>query len=182
MDLDLDQLELGGAASWDAPASDERVRKYVMYLAASAAGAGRSQIGADVLQGTHTLAVPPETPGSSFTHLVVYTKSALFEQTTPVALELSDSHAQVVQLEMPDFDLDADELGGTLAWLEGGDKELVTQYLVYMAVATDGPLQVASSDLVGLIEPGTESHEVLPETALASYPVWSRSGPEPPLV
>merc|ERR1740129_1296099 len=75
--------------------------------------------------------VPVETPLSSFTHLVVYTKSSLVEQTTPVALELVDTFAMVANISFSDFDLDLGDLGGTLTWSAPEDINQVTHYAVY---------------------------------------------------
>ncbi|CAJ1450024.1 unnamed protein product [Effrenium voratum] len=122
-DLDLDQLELGGYATWTG--STIGVVGYRMYLATDASGAGRTQVGSEVPVGGNVQMVPAETALGDFTHLVVYTRSALAEQSTPVAplgsdrwLPLVDNVAQVTDIIFPDFDLDQGDLGGLLEWTE----------------------------------------------------------------
>ena len=46
--------------------------------------------------------------------MVVYAESTAAEQMTPAALELTDASASVSAVTLPDLDLDATELGGTV--------------------------------------------------------------------
>ncbi len=48
--------------------------------------------------------VPPETAASDFTHVVVFTRSTLVEQTTPNAGALLDTTASVSGLQFSDLD------------------------------------------------------------------------------
>merc|ERR1712232_610967 len=81
-DVDLDQAEVGGNTFWTAPTTGgaEQVTNYVVYLAADAAGHGRSQIGI-VPDGDTDLVVPSNVPVGNFSYIVVYAQSALMEQT-----------------------------------------------------------------------------------------------------
>merc|ERR1740129_420857 len=102
-----------------------------MYIADDALGSLRSQIGDDVTVGTNFAEMPAETQFA--THLVVYTKSSLAEQTTPVALNPVDSVANVSNVQFPDYDLDFNDLGGQISWAPPTDSSQVTHYLIYFA-------------------------------------------------
>ena len=45
---------------------------------------------------------------------VVFAKSTLYEQTTPVAVAISDAQTSAANLVFSDFDLDGGELGGVV--------------------------------------------------------------------
>eukprot|EP00439_Symbiodinium_sp_Y106_P020057 s5903_g2.t1 len=130
-DKDLDALELGGTTYWLQPAYDARVRFYNVYLSADPAGGGRSQLGT-VEAAESSFALTPDTSSQDFVFLAVYTESELVEQTTPVALNFLDRESLVQNVTFPDFDLDYDDLGGTLAWQKPADATQVTHYIVYM--------------------------------------------------
>ncbi|CAL1130754.1 unnamed protein product [Cladocopium goreaui] len=66
-----------------------------MYLAWSASGEGRSQMGAIVPVGINRVDVWVDTPLENWTHVLVYVRSPLFEQTTPVAQAISDTYLTV---------------------------------------------------------------------------------------
>jgi hypothetical protein len=133
-DHDLDEGEICGNLSWVLPSSLERVLGYRFYLAGDAAGlVNRSQIEQEVSAYTDLTLVSTETPLSTHTHLVVYTRSVLLEQTTPVAFEISDTVFTVVNVSFPDFDLDLFDLGGTVSWDLASDDTQVTHYNVYFA-------------------------------------------------
>ncbi|CAE6912023.1 unnamed protein product [Symbiodinium natans] len=137
VDYDLDNGEIGGNVSWTPPNSTDYVEVYKAYLAADDVGTGKSQIGDDL-----PIDVSEETPLSDFTHVTVYTKSALGEQTTPVSAALSDTSFFVVQeiddiwvllLEsFVDLDLDLADVGGVLAWAEALDDAQVAYYNIYL--------------------------------------------------
>ena len=55
--------------------------------------------------GTNQLAMVANTSLGSYTHVVVYTKSSLAEQTTPAALNFSDTSATVTDVVFVDQDL-----------------------------------------------------------------------------
>ena len=65
--------------------------------------------------GTDNITVLPDTAIMDFTHFVVYTKTSLVEQTTPVAHLLYDAFASVSDITFADKDLDSSDLGGSLA-------------------------------------------------------------------
>ncbi|CAE7246055.1 unnamed protein product, partial [Symbiodinium microadriaticum] len=141
-DKDLDALELGGTTYWLQPAYDARVRSYNVYLSADPAGGGRSHLGT-VEAAESSFALTPDTSSQDFAFLAVYTESELVEQTTPVALNFLDREALVQNVTFPDFDLDYDDLGGTLAWQKPADATQVTHYIVYMV---DVPEEAESAD------------------------------------
>lgn len=67
---------------------ERQVVDYLVYLATDAAGASKTLAASVVPSGTNTAWVPAETPLAAFSHLVVFARSALFEQTTPGAVAL----------------------------------------------------------------------------------------------
>ena len=75
---------------------------------------------------------------ASYTHVVVYTRSSLVEQTTPVAVEISNTDSTVTAVGLVDQDLEPNELGGTVTWSEPGDTTHVDQYAVYLSESTAG--------------------------------------------
>ena len=89
---------------------------YSVYLARSATGAGKGSILRDVAVGANEAFMPDDTALTWYTHVVVYTKSLLAEQSTPTALPLSDEVASVGNLKFTDYDLDTSEVGGTITW------------------------------------------------------------------
>ncbi|CAK9114836.1 unnamed protein product [Durusdinium trenchii] len=106
-------------------------------------------VGYDVLRNTSTQFLPAETPVSTHQYLLIYTRSVLAEQTTPVGLPLSDAFAAVSNVTMPDFDLDFNDLGGLLSWSPASDEDLVEDYLVYFgapAVLINGHWMCASME------------------------------------
>ena len=86
VDKDLDANELGCLVSWTPPDDEKRVDTYSMYLSTGTTGLGRSQIGGETPVGANQAAFPPETYINN--HIIIYTKSTLVEQTTPVSLAL----------------------------------------------------------------------------------------------
>ncbi|CAE7248526.1 unnamed protein product, partial [Symbiodinium sp. KB8] len=146
VDLDLDTDELGGRLLWQEPSSTERVEFYVVYLALDSVGTGGEvPVGAQrtTLPTGHwadkvnitALDILYDTPRQNFSHLVVYTRSSLAEQTTPVAAALSDTFATVSNVTFADYDLDATDIGGPLTWDPPGDVSEVVTYIVYLARA-----------------------------------------------
>ncbi len=87
-DLDLDANDVGGDMSWTPPVSDAGITAYETYLATDAAGSGGVLTGSVV--GTNVYAVSIDTDSTGRSHIVVFTKSALAEPTTPAALVLTD--------------------------------------------------------------------------------------------
>lgn len=132
-DRDLDPLEIGGNVSWSAPLLDDRVELYRVYVANTATGVGRYQVGPDVVKPQLEMAIVPETPLPPQPYIVVYTQSALMEQTTPVWLAITDNFASVANITFPDFDLDAGDLGGEVSWDAPQDDRLVSSYNIYVA-------------------------------------------------
>ncbi|CAK9114767.1 unnamed protein product [Durusdinium trenchii] len=173
VDLDLDASELGGEVTWSPPTSGlEQVNGYGVYLS-DAAYVARSQIGI-VPKGTHVKAVPDSTARQSFTHVLVYSRSDAFQQSTPAATAISDALAQVTSLEFTDFDLDETEVGGTLMWQAPEDTTYVAYYNAYKAYFcndtndTNGePIYVAGT-FSFLMEASPEQVSSAARSALAS--------------
>lgn len=130
---DLDLEDLGGYVSWIEPTADlDRVMAYSVYLSLDAVGTGRSKIEQDVLVGSTQLLVPAETPRQTFTYFVVYTRSTLVEQSTPVSHVLFDTSALPRNLDFLDIDVDRNEMGGNLTWEAPSDPTHVVEYVIYL--------------------------------------------------
>ncbi|CAJ1362835.1 unnamed protein product, partial [Effrenium voratum] len=70
----------------------------------------------------------------SQTYLLVYTKSALFEQSTASELQVEDSDISAKNVSFVDVDLDDTEVGGVIRWTEPEDPDaLAAGYVVYLA-------------------------------------------------
>ncbi|CAE7297577.1 PIF1, partial [Symbiodinium necroappetens] len=136
-DMDLDGGDFGGQVSWLPPAEVVLVAHYSVYLAANASGDLRSQIGQDIPKGTNYVDLLPEQPQGPHSHIVVYTKSTLVEQTTPSFLELNDTASSVSGIVFVDRDLDEEELGGDITWVKPIDFSQVTLYSVYLSATFD---------------------------------------------
>eukprot|EP00931_Biecheleriopsis_adriatica_P047846 TRINITY_DN27614_c0_g1_i1.p1 TRINITY_DN27614_c0_g1~~TRINITY_DN27614_c0_g1_i1.p1 ORF type:complete len:2694 (+),score=299.82 TRINITY_DN27614_c0_g1_i1:41-8083(+) len=117
-DLDLDQYNVGGNVSWQEPYDNSLVTHYIVYLAETSAGDVRSQVDADLVVGTEDVFVPADSYAENKTHVVVYTRSTLVEQSTPVPVFISDTIASVSGLSFVDQDLDRLELTGEIHWIE----------------------------------------------------------------
>eukprot|EP00928_Gymnodinium_smaydae_P001477 TRINITY_DN10542_c2_g1_i1.p1 TRINITY_DN10542_c2_g1~~TRINITY_DN10542_c2_g1_i1.p1 ORF type:complete len:3412 (-),score=718.22 TRINITY_DN10542_c2_g1_i1:80-9991(-) len=178
IDKDLDEGDIGGSTiTWDPPLSnEERVMTYRVYLAGSALGAGRSLVGSDVLRGKHDQYLTLDTPllleAANFTpvmrtHIVVYTRSILAEQSKPTALAISDTISIVGNVEFPDDDLDELEVAGFVTWASPADTRFVTYYRAFMALDEAGN----GRSVLGTVPVGTTVVAV-PE----NLPVFS-SGP-----
>ena len=118
IDRDLDTGEIGDTLTWAAPLDVSLVTYYSVYFAYSDSGLRRSQLSDDVVVGTNELFIPGDTDLRNFTHFVVYTKSSLVEQTTPVALSIhyNDTSRLVSNIAFTDADLDEHDIGGDLVW------------------------------------------------------------------
>ncbi|CAJ1372391.1 unnamed protein product [Effrenium voratum] len=137
-DEDLDAEDLGGRIYWDSPAEFSQVTGYNIYISQDAFGGGRSLIAEQTLNESRQAVLAADYTLANFRHLVLYSRSSLAEQTTPVAFELSDSESVVVGLNFTDKDLDGSELGGTITWQEAGDSQLVVAYDLYLSESASG--------------------------------------------
>ena len=181
-DKDLDLMELGGSLTWSPPADVAHVVAYNAYLATSAAGADKSQLGGSLALGTNVVAIPANVATSAsedtWTHLVVYSKSSmdlLAEQTTPVALAISDSGASAQSPSFTDEDLDAGQLGGTVTWQAPTDTSHLAHYRAYLATSAAG---ADKSQIASAVAVGTNAVAVDENTAKGSYThivVYSKS-------
>ncbi|CAE7861988.1 unnamed protein product, partial [Symbiodinium necroappetens] len=165
IDEDLDESEIGGNLTWYPPADTSEVSDYLVYLAEDQAGRNRSLVGV-VEVGTHDFAIPPDTPLLSFTHLTIFARSELVEQTTPMALPIVDSVSSVSNVSFTDLDLDVGDLGGTLEWsLPSSDIELVESYYVYLAASDAG----YGRKLASVVDPSAAFQEILVNTKVEAF-------------
>ncbi|CAE7214126.1 unnamed protein product [Symbiodinium sp. CCMP2592] len=85
--------------------------------------------------GTNVVTIPEGTSGRPFyTHFLVYTKSVLVEQSTPVFLTLEEASLRFVvpSLSFLDLDLDEEELGGQLVWQRPPVLGEIATYEIYL--------------------------------------------------
>ncbi|CAE7214188.1 unnamed protein product [Symbiodinium sp. CCMP2592] len=100
VDRDLDPGEIGGPSTYNPPDYIFRTEYYVLYLAAGPNGEDRSQMGQEVPVGIERADVFVDTPTENWTHLLLYVRSPLFEQTTPQLCE-SRANRVIYWTELP---------------------------------------------------------------------------------
>lgn len=164
-DYDLDNREIGGPVTWNQPSDVSGVVNYVTYVATSNAGTTRSQLGI-VVVGTNVFNIPLESSLGSWTKILVYTRSSLFEQTTPAFRSIADSTAVFTSLGFSDLDLDGGELGGYATWSVSGSMSLVAHYAVYLAESSTALNRRQQGDLVPV---GTNNLLIPPDTPKQFY-------------
>ena len=134
--------------------------------ATSSAGAGAVAIGSPISVGTNRINLVENTALGSFTHLVVYTKSSLVEQSTPGPVAIADVDSSVSSVAFPDKDLDGGQLGGVVTWSAPAATAQVVGYNVYFSQDDAG----ASKSLIGgSVLVGTNAASVSANTALAAH-------------
>jgi len=91
IDKDLDAWDLGGNVNWTAPVTDvDLVTHYLAYIAEPSVLFTKSRISLDVPVGTNFAQMLPEQPHSTYTRILVFTKSSLVEQSSPVIIPIVD--------------------------------------------------------------------------------------------
>ena len=90
VDNDLDALEISGRVSWTPPTDVSQVTGYRVYLCEGALCGSRAQLGSHVAMGTNQVTFSSLSLSATQTHIGVYTRSSLAEQSTPVTLVLQD--------------------------------------------------------------------------------------------
>ncbi|CAE7717893.1 PIF1 [Symbiodinium sp. CCMP2456] len=144
-DRDLDAEEIGGTISWTEPADPALVAHYVVYIAEDQFGGNRSQVGSEVPWNSFDISLLPEQPirepdvavRSEYSQVLVYTKSTLAEQSTPISFAIVDVNASVSGGAFQEQDLDEAELGGPITWKAPADLTHVTHYDVYFVEFPD---------------------------------------------
>ncbi|CAE7909523.1 unnamed protein product [Symbiodinium microadriaticum] len=155
-DEDLDEGELGGKIAFDVASGDtSQVVIFAAYGADSEDGRGYRLALGTVQLGTWSLDVSPELSVQNFSHLLLYARSSLFEQTTPAIIELTDVNASVSGTSFTDLDLDSEELGGLVSWILPYNMAQVVYYNVYLADGLgtnrsqiNGPLPATADSIV----------------------------------
>ncbi|CAE7663589.1 PIF1 [Symbiodinium sp. CCMP2592] len=136
-DLDLDGYQLGGSVSWSLPENLNEVAHYNVYLS-DGLGINRSQINGALAFTATSVEIAADTGKRDYSRLVVYTASALVEQTTPDSTDLVDTESRIEDLTFLDEDLDLEEVGGNASWNPANDSRYVLGYQVYLANLSDG--------------------------------------------
>ncbi|CAE7228438.1 unnamed protein product [Symbiodinium natans] len=133
-DYDLDSLDIGGGVrvNWTAPDPLEGTKFYSIQLEWDRTFQYRSVV-AEVPVGEVHYEVPVDTYLGTYPYMYVFTKSTLFEQSTPVGLKVSDTAPQITNIQFSDQDLDVDEIGGNLTWTQPANWSVVTHYYIYFA-------------------------------------------------
>eukprot|EP00913_Durusdinium_trenchii_P011756 g11042.t1 len=162
-DQDLDGEELGGTVEWQQSGDYHLVVAYDLYLARSASGVSRSRLNESLASDVFRLDLAPELPLDMATHVVIYTRSSLVEQTTPVAINISDADWNVQWVSFYDMDLDGGQLGGGISWAAPAELTLVTHYVAYLAANASGDLR---SQIGSHVPVGTNYVDLPPETPM----------------
>lgn len=171
-DFDLDENEVEGTVKWSSPGDDDKITSYQVYFSEDPVGGNRTQVGSDLpygYAGTNQVDVPVDTALKDFTHLAIYTRSALAEQSTPFSLLVSDANQGALNVSFVDLDLDENDLGGDMSWLEPAEHTEVTHYAAYLASDNAG----TNKQLLGLqplgFQVGTTEFEVPADTKKESF-------------
>ena len=161
-DLNLD--DLAGTISWTPPEASH-VKDYWVYLAKNDVGLQRLDRGV-VLEGTNEFELGTRSR-LTYTHFLVYTRSTLVQQTTPVALSFEDASARFVasELSFTDLDLDEAELGGLLTWTAPQTVGLIMKYKIYLAEDDSGTNRQLLTD----VDVPTTNWSIPVDTPLASF-------------
>ena len=160
-DLDLDANHAGGDVPWTPPENEAGIETYETYLATDAAGSGGALTGR-MAAGSGVYAVPPDTDSMGTSHIVVYTKSTLAEQTMPAALALMGVSKSVSDVSFSDLVLDAKHVRGDVSWTSPENDAGVETYVTYLAADAAGSGAaltggMAAGTNVCAVSPGTDS-------------------------
>ena len=99
-------------------------------------------------------------------HVVVYTRSALVEQTSPVASNLADVTAWATSLGFQDQDLDVGQIAGTLSWQPAGDVSAVGSWAVFLVESAAGS---SRSQLGGALPADNVTKDLTADTAVSAF-------------
>jgi len=160
VDKDLDAGEMGGTIVWAEPEDSERLAAYTVYRSFGSDGVlGKSRLYNDVAKGAgNTVPVMPDMQIGVFWYIAVYSRSTLYEQTTPVVVEINDTVAKVNISSFIDRDLDENDLGGVVLWQPPADESEVVHYRFYLAEDVEGTVRTA----LGLETAVGTNQELLP--------------------
>lgn len=136
-DLDLDTGDLGGTVAWTEPSATDLVDLYQVDFATAVDGTGRSVL-ANTSLGTNITTIPADTAKGSFTHILVYIKSPLAEQTTPANVAINDAIIASASIAFVDRDLDSSQIGGAIIWSASIGIAPVQSFQVYAAQSSSG--------------------------------------------
>ncbi|CAJ1362246.1 unnamed protein product, partial [Effrenium voratum] len=173
---DLDLQDLQGAFRWTHAPHLWAVEDYHLFLAQGAAGENRSQVGTAIPASLAEGAVPNGTARSAWTHFCLYARSALAEQSTPVALSFEDAAAkfQVTNLSFTDEDLDGGEIANSLTWDTPEVLDTLVDFQIYLA----GSQVPGDSSKLGVADAISTDFWVSEGTPIANFSqieVFSRS-------
>ncbi|CAJ1408195.1 unnamed protein product [Effrenium voratum] len=100
----------------------------------------------------YDIITPVGSTEGNFSYFLVYTKSVLVEQSTPVALSLVEASElfRVLGLTFSDYDLDEEELGGTLTWSAPQVMGEIVSYQIYLGYLDDQNLTLHDSLLTSV--------------------------------
>ena len=134
VDNDLDALEISGRVAWSPPSEVSQVTGYRVYLCEGAACASRAQLGSHVAVGSNEMSFATVLVSQTQTHIAVYTRSVLAEQSTPVTIVLQDEQLSAANISFTDVDVDANQVAGNVTWDPATDSQ-VSGYVLYLGNA-----------------------------------------------
>eukprot|EP00435_Cladocopium_sp_Y103_P001705 s5007_g1.t1 len=167
-DQDADAEEIGGPITWQLPSSVAELIGFRAYLAKDATGTGRSQIGGQLEWNATMVDLPDNTVPADYTHVVVYTVSALVEQSTPVATTIEDAGLTVSEAGFLDYDLDQTDIGGPLSWnLTGNTSDIyaISHYAIYLGWVEEVVEIVTTATTTGNSSNASDEVEVVTATS-----------------
>jgi hypothetical protein len=191
-DADLDDETLGGSLTFLPPTALGQVTGFNVYMAMDAVGAGRSQIGV-VDSADDEFPVPAGERVGNFTHLLVYARSSLGEQSTPAAQAIfNDFEAVCGSIEGLNCGVAASagmgacspsagcsDCGLTQPRIQAVEEAVVKSSVSIIGTQSDFGTQMAQEHLMGCgVDYGVTYYSVRPaegeETAPGSEPIICR--------
>ncbi|CAJ1450045.1 unnamed protein product, partial [Effrenium voratum] len=142
VDNDADALEIAGSVTWTAPADISQVTGYRVYLCEGSLCSTRAQLGSHVATGTHQVSFSQVSVTHAQTHIAVYAKSVLAEQSTPETLVLVDVQISAGNISFLDVDIDAGQVAGNMTWDAPQDSQ-VSGYALYLGTGTNKTTKLA---------------------------------------
>ncbi|CAK9114781.1 unnamed protein product [Durusdinium trenchii] len=147
VDNDVDALEIAGSVTWTPPSDTSQVTGYRTYLCSGSLCSTRAQLGSHVAVGTNQVSFSTVTIAQSQTHIGVYAKSSLEEQSTPATIVLVDEQISAGNISFSDVDVDAGQVAGNITW-DQATLAQVSGYALYLGDAVSKFIKLA--DLSGV--------------------------------
>ncbi|CAJ1362239.1 unnamed protein product [Effrenium voratum] len=173
-DRDLDAEEVGGEITWDPPLDQRIVDKYRVFFQTDMAGTEKTQVDVDQPRGIEMVVFDQDTNITGMAYIGIFITAFGVEQQTPSTALIVETISSVGSVEFLDLDLDALQLGGTVAWTPPLDTTYNKDYVIYFAQSATGDAR----SLLGTVAVGSNSMVVPVDTYYGQYShfvVYTRS-------